>query len=216
MDKATKPFFTIQILAIKDAPKDPMFFDNIESAREFSCTDGYKRYVVGQYETRDEAAADLEKIRNLSPKYKNAFIANTANYEISLDDFRSDYSNSGTNTKLTSEKTINNDALDDESGSHQKSELNKIEKSSAEKITTYDPNKTYTIQLTASRYPFYVTELKEFKEVFEFYMPDKVYRYTVGNYSGNQVSAELKKVISLGYSEAFAVEWNKYLPYKIE
>jgi len=47
-------------------------------------------------------------------------------------------------------------------------------------------------------------------------MPDKVYRYTVGKYSSKEIDAELNKVISLGYTEAFPVDFNKYLPFKIE
>ena len=198
VDKAVKPFYTVQILALKDAPTDPRFFDNLESAREFSCTDGYKRYVVGQYETHDQAAADLPRIKALSPKYKNAFVANTTSYNISSD-FKSSY-----------EKTA------EVENPNETSDLNKTEKSAAQTVSVFDPNKIYTIQLTASRYPFYVSELKEFKEVFEFYMPDKVYRYSVGKYNGKEIDSEIKKVIALGYKEAFAVEWDKYVPYKIE
>ncbi len=203
VDKVSKPFYTIQVLALKDTPTDPEFFDNIESAREFSCKDGYKRYVVGKYESYEEAKADISRVKNLSPKYKNAFVANTKNYKISLKDFRRDFVHSA---------EVKHDE-DFEDIKH--TSLNETEMKS-NTVTSYEPNKTYTIQLTASRYPFYVSELKEFNEVYEFYMPDKVFRYTVGKYSGTQIEAEIKKVAAFGYEEAFAVEWTKYLPYKIE
>lgn len=211
VDKAEKPFYTIQILALKETPSDFNYFDNVESAREFSCTDGYKRYVVGQYESYQEAVSDLPRVKALSPKYQNAFVANTKNYDISLDDFRTDYDASN---EQQAEATTDLSAEDD--ANPKKSNLNAIEKASEKVVRTYDPTKTYTIQLTASRYPFYVSELKEFDEVFEFYMPDKVYRYTVGKYSSKEIDAELNKVISLGYTEAFPVDFNKYLPFKIE
>jgi len=195
---------------LKETPSDFNYFDNVESAREFSCTDGYKRYVVGQYETYQEAVSDLPRVKALSPKYQNAFVANTKNYDISLDDFRTDYDGSNEKAQAT-----NNLATEDDTNP-KKSTLNAAEKASEKVVRTYDPTKTYTIQLTASRYPFYVSELKEFDEVFEFYMPDKVYRYTVGKYSSKEIDAELKKVISLGYTEAFPVDYNRYLPYKIE
>ena len=202
VDKVDKPYYTVQILALKDTPTDPQFFDNIETAKEFSCKDGYKRYVVGEYETYEEAKNEIERIKELSPKYKNAFVANTKNYDISLEDFRRDFGSTPTVVEGDAEENI------------KQTELNKIDKSSS--VGVYDPNKVYTIQLTASRYPFYVSELKEFNEVYEFFMPDKVFRYTVGKYNGNQLAAEIKKVVAYGYVEAFPVEWQKYLPYKIE
>ena len=209
VDKAVKPFYTIQVLALKDTPTDPLFFDNIESAREFSCKDGYKRYVVGKYDTYEEAKADIERVKTLSPKYKNAFVANTKNYDISLNDFRRDFSEN-----VIEDETA---VLTEQDDNPKFSVLNKIEKTSALAVVKqYDLTTIYTIQLTASRYPFYVSELKEFKDVYEFFMPDKVYRYTVGKYKGSEVEAEIKKVVGYGYAEAFAVEWNKYLPYKIE
>jgi hypothetical protein len=202
VDKATKPFYTVQILALKEAPKDPNFFDDIEICREFSCADGYKRYTVGQYETAELAAKAIPRIKALSPKYEKAFVANTETYNIALSEFRSNY-NTDIQPAKEEPKTIKNTDSTDKI----------IETATNEPI---DPNKTYTIQLTASRYPFYTSELKGFTDIYEFFMPDKVYRYCEGKYKGNQVEAELKKAVQLGYNEAFYVEWDKYAAYKIE
>ncbi|MDR3704603.1 MAG: hypothetical protein P4L28_01685 [Paludibacteraceae bacterium] len=202
VDKASKPYYTVQILALKEAPKDPNFFDDIEICREFSCTDGYKRYTVGQYETAELAAKAIPRIKALSPKYEKAFVANTETYNIALSEFRSNYN---TNTQPAKEETQtvkNTDSTD------------KVAESAA--LEPIDPNKTYTIQITASRYPFYTSELKGFTDVYEFFMPDKIYRYCEGKYKGSEIEAELKRIIKLGYNEAFYVEWDKYAPYKIE
>jgi hypothetical protein len=202
VDKVTKPYYTVQILALKEAPKDPNFFDDIEICREFSCTDGYKRYTVGQYETAELAAKAIPRIKALSPKYEKAFVANTETYSIALNEFRSNYDTENQPIKeepKTIKDTDSNDKV--------------IESVTQEPL---DPDKTYTIQLTASRYPFYTSELKGFTDVYEFFMPDKVYRYCEGKYKSSEVEAELKKAMQLGYNEAFYVEWDKYAPYKIE
>lgn len=197
VDKAQEPYFGIQLLALKDAPKDPDFFDNIDEAREFSCKDGYKRYVVGQYQTAEEAAEHVAKIRALNPKYQNAFVANTSKYQLDENQFSPNF---GTTTNATV------------GGSDE----NKTIKETPDVQIKLDANKIYTIQLTASRYPFYVSELKGFSEVFEFFMPDKVYRYCEGKFKGASAETELKRVLALGYKEAFIVEWDKYAPYQIE
>jgi len=202
VDKITKPYYTVQILALKDAPKDPNFFDDIEICREFSCTDGYKRYTVGQYETAELAAKSIPRIKALSPKYEKAFVANTETYNIALNEFRSNYNTETQPAKEEPQTVKNTDSTD------------KVTESATQE--PLDPNKTYTIQLTASRYPFYTSELKGFTDVYEFFMPDKVYRYCEGKYKSSEVEAELKKAIKLGYNEAFFVEWDKYAPYKIE
>lgn len=228
VDKATQPYFTVQLLALTEAPNDPDFFNNIENAREFSCKDGYKRYVVGQYNTAEEAAAEVKRIRQLDEKYKGAFVANTANFDIAKSDFQSDFSKSepvttaqtkastlkaNTKTPTVAEPKIIAQPIEEpaETGT---TDENVVKDKPIDIVI--DPNKLYTIQLTASRYPFYISEIKEFTEVYEFYMPDKVYRYCEGKHKGTVVKAELKKALDLGYKDAFIVEWEKYAAYQIE
>jgi hypothetical protein len=86
----------------------------------------------------------------------------------------------------------------------------------ANKALKIDPNKDYTIQLKAFRFPVYVSYFKEFDQVMEFYMKDKIFRYCVGNFKGSLIEQELTRVKSLGYTDAFIVELESYLPYKIE
>ncbi len=105
-DKATEPYFAIQILALKDAPKDASFFENIESAREFSCADGYKRYVVGRYATQAEAMADLQRIRSKGEKYQKSYVVNTANYILSKSDFGDDNQSNEVVGERTTKKII--------------------------------------------------------------------------------------------------------------
>lgn len=306
VEKATEPYYTVQLLALKDAPQDANFFDGIENAREFSCKDGYKRYVVGQFKTAEEAAEMVAKIRSSNPNFEKAFVANTSKYEIEESSFQSHYadvinntpainnasavnnapvvnvttktstrSNKPTVTRVTEEtesptptaelaipKSTTKKAAETATSSTRsnkptvtrvteeaesptptaeqakpKGKIQKaaetatsetketaastetnsnIVKESGEKDITFDPDKIYTIQVTASRYPFYTSELKDLNEVFEFYMPDKVYRYTVGKYRGESAKTELIRILNLGYKEAFIVEWDKYSPYIIE
>ncbi len=79
-----------------------------------------------------------------------------------------------------------------------------------------DPNKTYTIQLSAFRFPVYLSYFKGVESVKEFYLQDKIYRYTVGEYKYEDAVIELPSIISLGYKDAYITELDSYLPYQIE
>ncbi len=79
-----------------------------------------------------------------------------------------------------------------------------------------DPNKTYTVQLSAFRFPVYLSHFKNIDDVMEFRMKDKVFRYTTGSFKGDVAAQELEKVKALGYKDAHLVELDKYMPYKIE
>ncbi|TAJ14770.1 SPOR domain-containing protein [Marinilabiliaceae bacterium JC017] len=79
-----------------------------------------------------------------------------------------------------------------------------------------DPNKTYTIQLSAFRFPVYLTHFKGIDNVMEFRMKDKIFRYTIGSYKGTIAKQELDKIKAKGYKDAFLVEFERYLPFKIE
>ena len=79
-----------------------------------------------------------------------------------------------------------------------------------------DPDKTYTIQIAAYRYPVYKDHFEEFDRVMEFYRDDRVYRYTVGEFKGSDAMEELKKVKEKGYPNAHLVPLEEYRPFRIE
>ncbi len=79
-----------------------------------------------------------------------------------------------------------------------------------------DPNKTYTVQLSAFRFPVYLSHFKNIDDVMEFRMKDKIFRYTTGSFKGDVATQELEKIKALGYKNAHLVELDKYMPYKIE
>lgn len=170
-DAPTSPYYAIQILALTLPPQEPEFFANVNQAREFACSDGYVRYVVGEYGTFAEASADLDKIRSLG--YADAFVVNTRKLGAQASGY-------------------------------------------AAKKLEIDPNKTYTIQLSAFRFPVYLSHFENVDGVMEFYMKDKIYRYCVGKHLGASVEGELEKIKQLGYKDAYIVEFDSYLPYQIE
>jgi len=79
-----------------------------------------------------------------------------------------------------------------------------------------DPNKIYTVQLSAFRFPVYLSHFKNIDNVMEFRMKDKVFRYTTGQFKGDIAENELAKIKALGYKGAHLVELDLYLPHKIE
>ena len=172
MDKPTAPYYSIQIIALKEAPQAPSFFKKVNVVYEYPCADGYVRYCVGKFNTREAAMAQLPSIRSLG--YDQAFVVNTKKYNFA-------------DSKWGSDKT-----------------------------KEIDPNKTYTIQLSAFRFPVYLTHFKNVDNVMEFRMKDKIFRYTVGKFPGTQAKEELERVKALGYKDAFLVENDSYAPFKIE
>ena len=169
VERASAPYYAIQILALKLTPQNPDFFVNVDNAREFICDDGYVRYVVGEYQTFSDAALDLETVK--AKGYSDAFVVNTA--------------------KLGLEPQKMNTLV-------------------------IDPDKYYLIQLSAFRFPVYLTYFDGIDKVLEFYMKDKIYRYCTDKIIGSEVEAELKKIKNSGYKNAFIVDYEKYLPFKIE
>ncbi|MGQ1787232.1 SPOR domain-containing protein [Saccharicrinis sp. GN24d3] len=79
-----------------------------------------------------------------------------------------------------------------------------------------DPNKRYTIQLSAFRFPVYLNYFKGIENVKEFYLKDRVYRYTIGDYTYEDAMSELNDIKAKGYPKAFVTELDAYLPYQIE
>ena len=79
-----------------------------------------------------------------------------------------------------------------------------------------DPNKRYTIQLSAFRFPVYLSHFKGLENIKEFYLNDRIYRYTIGDYTYEEAVAELPNIKAKGYNKAFVTELDAYLPYQIE
>ncbi|PRY93850.1 SPOR domain-containing protein [Marinilabilia salmonicolor] len=79
-----------------------------------------------------------------------------------------------------------------------------------------DANTVYTVQLAAYRYPVYVSEFEGVDDVMEFYPKDRIYRYTVGEYVGEEAVTELERIKAQGYPQAHLVPVEKYRPYQIE
>ncbi len=177
METSSAPYYAIQIVALREAPTNPSFFKDIDEAREYECTDGFLRFCVGSYNTKEEALADVDRIKGLG--YDQAFVVNTSEFALSNREI------SGSNSKNFDSSKI-------------------------------DPNKTYTVQVSAFRYPVYLTFFKGLENVMEFRLNDKIFRYTVGSYRGSQALRELETIRSKGFRDAHLVELEKYLPYKIE
>ncbi len=94
-----------------------------------------------------------------------------------------------------------------------------LEGNSADSATNekeIDPDKIYTVQLSAFRFPVYLSHFKDVDNVMEFRMKDKVFRYTTGQFEGRIAEEQLAKIKALGYKDAHLVELDLYLPFKIE
>lgn len=79
-----------------------------------------------------------------------------------------------------------------------------------------DPNKTYTVQLSAFRFPVYLSYFKGLENVMEFRLKDKIFRYCIGKVKGSVAREEVAKYKAMGYKDAFLVELDSYLPFQIE
>jgi hypothetical protein len=171
VDNIYAPYYSIQILALRRAPQAPSFFRNVEQAREFNCADGYVRYTVGKYSSKEAALADISKVKSMG--YPECFVVDLREYEL----------NGG---------------------------------GAGSSRFDYNSDDVYTVQLAAFRYPVYTSHFEEFDEVMEFYPEDRIYRYTVGRYKGDEAAEALRYAKSKGYSQAHLVPIEKYLPYRIE
>jgi len=172
MDKAVSPYYSIQIIALKEPPREPSFFTKVNVAYEYPCADGYVRYCVGQFNTWSAAQAQLSSIKALG--YGQAFVVNTGKYNIEASVWSSN---------------------------------------AAKEI---DPNKIYTVQLSAFRFPVYLSHFKDLDNIMEIRMKDKIFRYTIGKYPGISAKEELQRIKSMGYKDAYLVEFDKYAPFMIE
>ena len=189
VDVISAPYYTIQIVALRQPPGYPEFFNNVDVVREFSCDDGFVRYTVGEYATFSDAAQNLEKIRSLG--YSDAFVLNLRKVNLTNGPVvgSSAYSSSGTGTTS----------------------------SGSSKPFVPVPGQKYTIQLAAMRFPVYLSHFEGFQNIKEYYKPnDKIYRYCVGLYEGNDALNELERIKASGYKDAYLVPIERYSQYQIE
>ncbi|MDG5800927.1 SPOR domain-containing protein [Marinilabiliaceae bacterium ANBcel2] len=68
------PWYTIQIVALRESPQNPQFFRDFQNVREFNCTDGYVRYTVGKYNSFSDAADELSKYKQRG--FDDVFVLN--------------------------------------------------------------------------------------------------------------------------------------------
>ena len=78
------------------------------------------------------------------------------------------------------------------------------------------PGVIYTIQLAAFRFPVYLSHFEGIDNVKEFYLPDRIFRYTVGSFEGDVALSELERIRHSGYPDAFLVPIDRYLMHRIE
>lgn len=98
------------------------------------------------------------------------------------------------------------------------SKLGTTTPSNGGQVFKIDPDKDYSIQVSAFRFPVYLSYFEQLESgyLMEFYMKDKIYRYCYGRTKGRDVESELGRIRSLGYKDAFIVDLEKYMPYQIE
>jgi hypothetical protein len=190
VDVISPPYFTIQIAALQLPPENPSFFNNFDTVKEYICSDGFARYTVGDYNSFDDAAQNLAKIRSMG--YADAFILDRQKLKLGKNQFSNPNYKSGSNSSKNSN-------------------------SSSGKNFVPVPGQKYTIQLAAMRYPVYITHFEGFSDIKEYYMKsDRIYRYCTGTHDGSVALSELEKVKAKGYPDAHLVPIERYAQYLIE
>jgi len=80
------PYFTIQMVALKLPPGEPAFFRDVDKVYEFVCADGFVRYTVGRFNTKDEATQQISKYEALG--YKDLFVVDTRHLKLTRTDYQ--------------------------------------------------------------------------------------------------------------------------------
>jgi len=186
VDVISAPYYTIQIVALREPPGNAAFFNNVDIVREFSCSDGFVRYTVGEYNTFSEAAQNLEQIRSLG--YQDAFVLNLRKINLANAPV------SGSSANYSSSGTFGSSAV--------------FVPVPGQKYTVQLAAMRFPVYLT------YFEGFKNVNEYYM--KSDKIYRYCVGLYEGNAALEELQKVKSAGYKDAYLVPIERYAPYQIE
>jgi hypothetical protein len=84
VESITAPYYTIQVVALKEPPGNANFFTSLTQAREFICSDGFVRYTVGEYATFNEAARQLDALK--AQGFSDVFVLNTRKITLSNSD----------------------------------------------------------------------------------------------------------------------------------
>jgi len=69
--------YTIQIMALKK-PRKVSYFKNLRNVQRYKCSDGFYRYVTGEYDGIEEARMNLSAVRNKG--YEDAMIKPISRY----------------------------------------------------------------------------------------------------------------------------------------
>jgi hypothetical protein len=75
VESISAPYYTIQVVALKEPPGNAAFFTTLTQVREFICADGFVRYTVGEYDTFGQAARDLDALK--AQGFSDVFVLNT-------------------------------------------------------------------------------------------------------------------------------------------
>ncbi len=80
VDQISEPYYTIQVVALKEPPQNAEFFAELKEVFEYNCNDGFVRYAVGRYSSFGDAIDDLNALK--AKGYQDAFILNTSKISI--------------------------------------------------------------------------------------------------------------------------------------
>ncbi len=182
--------YTIQILA-RQGVLPPDYFDGLSTILQGQCEDGWTRYFIGEYETSDEATKMLTLVKGIHSKYADAFVQDTRNI----------------NLRKTTPPIIIAPAI----------LFRPLATGNDTTGRQTEKHEQYAVQITATCYPIFLSEIVEFKKTEEFYIPqDHSYRYTTGRMDLAEAKIELKRALESGYLDAAIVNPDAYTPYKVE
>lgn len=180
-------FFTVQIKAL--SKKVPLsFFEGLDNVWMKKSDSGLYKYYTGRYPNYQAARTAIENVRKKG--YPDAFVVSSR--------------------KIIKEKNWQNVVEEKTRDAVVKKPVEKSEVIKGEMMV-------YTIQLSAFKYPVYKDFFAPIKEVMEFQLEDKLFRYCTGKYlSMDEAKVALEKYKKMGYDKSFIVEYDKYKPYLIE
>lgn len=198
-EEITSPYFSIQLLALEQYQPDTLYFQHVSKVRQFCCIDGFNRYLVGQYESYEQAMDSLSVYKQ---KYNDAFVVDTRRLKLSaqIDTVQVAIVKRLNEMKV---KTLN-----------QQKET--IVEAIADRViqSKIEEDGIFVIQLSATRFPMSKYSFEGVGDVLEFFMPgDEMYRYTTDRVVGSEVEELLQKVRTLGYHDAIVVEFSLYKNY---
>ena len=179
--------YSIQIASsIKQAPDG--YFSELPNVKEKQTPNGYFKYYYGKFKGYPEAKAEVEKARNLG--YKDAFIIKYSEADRDVSSETKDVK-----TDVTVEKSSETDDKNKDD-----SKVN-----AASEITG-----TYTIQVASSKKRAATSYFKGL-EIVEIEGNNGWFIYISGSYDSlKDARAALKKVVKIGFDDAFINRSSKY------